>query len=132
MRVGKGTVYLGLTAGFAGTERYDATRHDVTGFSRTNKLLDRWLIRYAGQNQRRDAARSFVAANNDGRKSSGRFSRLGEDTTVGDLALDPAKLAETPTLEAAMRSANFELSTEPGIWLATTASAKRTYAYLST
>jgi hypothetical protein len=40
-------------------------------------------------------------------------------TTDGDLALDPAKLAGTPTLEAAMRTANFELSTEPGIWLAT-------------
>ncbi|MGC2375026.1 MAG: hypothetical protein WA484_14230 [Solirubrobacteraceae bacterium] len=41
-------------------------------------------------------------------------------TTDGDLTLDPAKLAETPTLEAAMRTANFELGTEPGIWLATT------------
>jgi hypothetical protein len=41
-------------------------------------------------------------------------------TTDGDLTIDPAKLAETPTLEAAMLAANFELSTEPGIWLATT------------
>jgi hypothetical protein len=41
-------------------------------------------------------------------------------TTDGDLALDPAKLAETPTLEVAMRTANFVLSTEPGIWIATT------------
>ncbi len=40
-------------------------------------------------------------------------------TTDGDLALNPAKLANAPTLEAAMRSANFQLSTEPGIWLAT-------------
>jgi hypothetical protein len=37
-------------------------------------------------------------------------------TTDGDLTLNPAKLAVTPTLEAAMRTANFELSTEPGIW----------------
>jgi predicted N-acetyltransferase YhbS len=51
-----------VTSGFAGTERYDAARHDVTGFSCGNELLDRWLIRYAGQNQRRDAARTFVAA----------------------------------------------------------------------
>lgn len=40
-------------------------------------------------------------------------------TTDGDLALDPAKLAAIPTLEAAMRTANFELGTEPGIWLTT-------------
>lgn len=51
-----------MTAGFAGTERYDAARHDVTGFRCGNELLDRWLVRYASQNQRRDAARTFVAA----------------------------------------------------------------------
>lgn len=50
-----------MTTGFAGTERYDATSHDVTGFSCGNELLDRWLVRYAGQNQRRNAARTFVA-----------------------------------------------------------------------
>jgi predicted N-acetyltransferase YhbS len=50
-----------VTPGFGGTERYDATRHDVTGFSCGNELLNRWLVRYAGQNQRRDAARTFVA-----------------------------------------------------------------------
>jgi GNAT superfamily N-acetyltransferase len=49
-----------VTAGFAGTERYHAARHDVTGFNCGNELLDRWLERYAGQNQRRDAARTFV------------------------------------------------------------------------
>jgi predicted N-acetyltransferase YhbS len=52
-----------VTAGFAGTERYDAGRHAIAGFSCGNELLDRWLVRYAGQNQRRDAARTFVAAN---------------------------------------------------------------------
>jgi predicted N-acetyltransferase YhbS len=46
----------------AGIERYDAARHDVTGFSCGKELLDRWLVRYAGQNQRRDAARTFVVA----------------------------------------------------------------------
>lgn len=51
-----------MTAGFAGTERFDATRHDATAFSCGNELLDRWLVRYAGQSQRRDAARTFVAA----------------------------------------------------------------------
>jgi hypothetical protein len=27
-----------------------------------NEPLDRWLVRYAGQNERRDAARTFVAS----------------------------------------------------------------------
>lgn len=56
-----------MTSGFAGTERFDTDRHDVTGFSCGNEPLDRWLVRYAGQNQRRDAARSFVAVKDDGR-----------------------------------------------------------------
>lgn len=56
-----------MTAGFAGTERYDAARHDVATFSCGNELLDRWLTRYAGQNQRRDAARTFVAATTEQR-----------------------------------------------------------------
>ena len=50
---------------FAGTERYDPTRHDVAGFNCGNELLDRWLIRYARQNERRDAARTFVASTSD-------------------------------------------------------------------
>jgi GNAT superfamily N-acetyltransferase len=49
----------------AGTERYDPTRHDVSSFSCGNELLDRWLRRYAGQNDRRDAARTFVATTDD-------------------------------------------------------------------
>jgi GNAT superfamily N-acetyltransferase len=56
-----------VTAGFAGTERYDAASHDVASFSCGNEVLDRWLLRYAGQNQRRDAARTFVAASSDQR-----------------------------------------------------------------
>jgi GNAT superfamily N-acetyltransferase len=50
---------------FAGTERYDPARHDSSTFNCGDELLDRWLIRYAGQNQRRDAARTFVAATGD-------------------------------------------------------------------
>lgn len=56
-----------MTPGFAGTERFDPAHHDVSGFGCGNELLDRWLIRYAGQNQRRDAARTFVATMNDRR-----------------------------------------------------------------
>jgi ribosomal protein S18 acetylase RimI-like enzyme len=50
-----------VSAHFSGTERYDPRRHDTSGFSCGNELLDRWLTRYAGQNERRDAARTFVA-----------------------------------------------------------------------
>lgn len=56
-----------MSTGFAGTERYDAARHDVMGFSCDSELLDRWLVRYAGQNQRRDAARTFVATTDNHR-----------------------------------------------------------------
>jgi len=45
----------------SGTERYDPARHDTSSFNCGNELLDRWLTRYAGQNERRDAARTFVA-----------------------------------------------------------------------
>ena len=44
------------------TERYDPSRHDTSGFDSGNKALDRWLVRYAGQSERRDAARTFVIA----------------------------------------------------------------------
>jgi GNAT superfamily N-acetyltransferase len=54
-----------VTSGFTGTERYEPGRHDASAFSCGNELLDRWLIRYAGQNERRDAARTFVAAGED-------------------------------------------------------------------
>jgi GNAT superfamily N-acetyltransferase len=42
------------------TERYDPSRHDTSQFQSGNEALDRWLHRYAGQSQRRDAARTFV------------------------------------------------------------------------
>lgn len=43
---------------------------------------------------------------------------LAPYTTDGDLALDPTALTPDPALEAVMRGAGFELSTEPGIWVA--------------
>jgi predicted N-acetyltransferase YhbS len=58
---------------FAGTERYDPAGHDVSRFSCGNELLDRWLLRYAGQNERRDAARTFVATT-DGRSVCGYYT----------------------------------------------------------
>src|SRR6188472_4373346 len=43
------------------TERYDPARHDVLDFASGNEALDRWLQRYAGQGERRDGDRTFVA-----------------------------------------------------------------------
>ena len=43
------------------TERYDPTSHDVADFACGEESLDRWLHRYAGQGERRDATRTFVA-----------------------------------------------------------------------
>jgi GNAT superfamily N-acetyltransferase len=51
-----------VSAQFAGTQRFDPARHDVAAFDCGNELLNRWLARYAGQSERRDAARTFVAA----------------------------------------------------------------------
>jgi GNAT superfamily N-acetyltransferase len=58
---------------FGGTERYDQGRHDTSGFSCGNELLDRWLTRYAGQNERRDAARTFIVTT-DGRTVCGYYT----------------------------------------------------------
>ncbi len=44
----------------AATERYDPSRHDTREFQSGDEALDRWLHRYAGQSERRDAARTFV------------------------------------------------------------------------
>ncbi len=46
----------------ATTERYDPSLHDTSQFQSGNQTLDRWLTRYAGQSERRDAARTFVVA----------------------------------------------------------------------
>lgn len=50
---------------FPGSERFDPRRHDASGFESGNETLDRWLRRYAGQSERRDAARTFVALDGD-------------------------------------------------------------------
>lgn len=56
------------------TERYDSSRHNTSNFSCGNELLDRWLIRYAGQNERRDGARTFVTT--AGHAVSGYYTLL--------------------------------------------------------
>lgn len=55
-----------MNSPFPATERYDSERHDITAFSCGSEALDRWLVRYAGQSERRDAARTFVTATDRG------------------------------------------------------------------
>jgi GNAT superfamily N-acetyltransferase len=45
---------------------FDRRAHRVETFSCGQESLDRWLRAYAGQSQRRDAARTFVTADPDG------------------------------------------------------------------
>lgn len=49
-----------MSSSGAATERYDPARHDTSEFQCGNEALDHWLARYAGQSERRDAARTFV------------------------------------------------------------------------
>jgi GNAT superfamily N-acetyltransferase len=55
-----------VTDATARVTRYDPTHHHVAAFACGNDMLDRWLVRNAGQSERRDAARTFVAALEDG------------------------------------------------------------------
>jgi GNAT superfamily N-acetyltransferase len=75
---------------FAGTERYDPSRHDVAGFKCGNELLDRWLIRHAGQNQRKDAARTFVASTGD-RVVYGYYTLIAGQLDHRDATTDTSK-----------------------------------------
>lgn len=45
-------------------------------------------------------------------------------TKDGDLVIDPSRLGPNPRLEQAMRGANFELSSQPGIWQSITSAAQ--------
>lgn len=48
------------------TERYDPARHEAADFACGEESLDRWLHRYAGQGEKRDATRTFVSADEHG------------------------------------------------------------------
>ena len=50
----------------ARTHRFDPARHNAADFDCGNELLNRWLTHYARQNDRRDAARTFVIASPGG------------------------------------------------------------------
>jgi GNAT superfamily N-acetyltransferase len=56
-----------VTPRLTATTAFDRGRHRVEAFSCGREGLDRWLQAYAGQSQRRDAARTFVTAEPDGK-----------------------------------------------------------------
>lgn len=55
------------------TERYDPTGHEVADFACGGESLDRWLQRYAGQGEQREATRTFVATD-EGRAVRGYYT----------------------------------------------------------
>lgn len=55
-----------MTPQLSATVPFDRKAHRVDQFSCGEPALDRWLIAYAGQNQQRDAARTFVTTKPDG------------------------------------------------------------------
>ncbi len=56
-----------MTPQLSATVPFDRKAHGVDHFSCGEASLDRWLIAYAGQNQQRDAARTFVTTEPDGK-----------------------------------------------------------------
>jgi GNAT superfamily N-acetyltransferase len=56
-----------VTPQISATVPFDRKAHRVDKFSCGEATLDRWLIAYAGQNQQRDAARTFVSIETDGK-----------------------------------------------------------------
>jgi GNAT superfamily N-acetyltransferase len=56
-----------VTPQLSATAPFDRKAHGVDHFSCGEASLDRWLIAYAGQNQQRDAARTFVTTEPDGK-----------------------------------------------------------------
>jgi GNAT superfamily N-acetyltransferase len=55
-----------VTPRFTATEPFDRKRHRVDEFTCGRETLDRWIRAFAGQSQRRDAARTFVTSEPDG------------------------------------------------------------------
>ena len=56
-----------MTPQLRATAPFDRKAHRADQFSCGEATLDRWLIAYAGQNQQRDAARTFVTTETDGK-----------------------------------------------------------------
>jgi hypothetical protein len=55
-----------VTSKFTAPVPFDRGLHRVDTFACGEEALDRWLRSYANQNQRRDAARTFVTTDDEG------------------------------------------------------------------
>jgi GNAT superfamily N-acetyltransferase len=64
------------------TERYDPSRHDTSAFESKSEALDRRVVGYAGQTERRDAARTFVMA--DAGAEIGYYALLAGELEHGE------------------------------------------------
>lgn len=56
-----------MTPQLSATAPFDRKAHRADHFRCGEETLDRWLRAYAGQNQQRDAARTFVTTETDGK-----------------------------------------------------------------
>lgn len=66
------------------TERYDPSYRDSSQFESSHEALDRWLVRYAAQSERRNAARRFVLT--DGAAVIDYYALLAASSTTVRLA----------------------------------------------
>ncbi len=76
-----------MTAPLTAPAAFDRKAHRVEAFSCGEEALDRWLLAYASQSQRRDAARTFVTTETDG-KVAGYYTLIAaqvehDQATVG-------------------------------------------------
>lgn len=71
-----------MTSQLAATATFDRRAHSVEAFTCGQESLDRWLRAYAGQSQRRDAARTFVTAESDG-KVAGYYTLVAAQVEHG-------------------------------------------------
>jgi GNAT superfamily N-acetyltransferase len=63
-------------------EHFDKSRHDVRSFDCGQPALDRWLVQYAGQSERRNTSRTF-AMRGSGGEVAGYYSLLATSIEHG-------------------------------------------------
>jgi predicted N-acetyltransferase YhbS len=72
-----------LSARFGAVEPFDR-RHRVDRFHCGRPQLDRWLVAYAGQGQRRDTARTFVVCRAGAAQVAGYYTLLASQVERDD------------------------------------------------
>lgn len=76
-----------MTPPLTATVPFDRRAHRVETFSCGEESLDRWLRAYAGQSQHRDAARTFVTAEPDG-KVAGYYTLVAAQVEYDQATVD--------------------------------------------